>query len=63
MPEPDESLDLIWGAKNIAKEIRRTEQQTRHMIAAGNLPMVKWVGSRCCASRKKLIAFFMEDAA
>ncbi|WP_371687652.1 hypothetical protein [Shinella sp. JR1-6] len=59
----DGSIDLIWGAAEIAKVINRTERQTYHMIQSGHLPMVKQVGERYVASRAKLIAFFMEDAA
>jgi predicted DNA-binding transcriptional regulator AlpA len=57
------SLDLVWGVAVIAKLIGRTERQTYHMINSGHLPMVKQVGERYVASRAKLIAFFMEDAA
>ncbi|KSV72923.1 hypothetical protein N182_28765 [Sinorhizobium sp. GL2] len=57
------SLDLIWGVGEIANLIGRTERQTYHMIQSGHLPMVKQVGERYVASRSKLIAFFMEDAA
>ncbi|MCX5579441.1 hypothetical protein [Kaistia terrae] len=56
-------LDLIWGVEGIGKLIGRTYQQTYHMIRGGQLPMVKQVGERYVASRSKLIAFFMEDAA
>jgi hypothetical protein len=33
------------------------------MITSGKLPMVKKIGERYVASRAKLVAFFMEDAA
>lgn len=56
-------LDLIWGVEEIAKLIGRTERQTYHMIKAGHLPVVKQVGERYVASRSKLVAFFLEDAA
>ena len=56
-------LDLVWGVQAIADIIGRTYQQTYHMIASGNLPMVRQVGERYVVSRAKLIAFFMEDAA
>lgn len=56
-------LDLIWGVAEISKLIGRTERQTYHMIQSGHLPVVKQVGERYVASRAKLIAFFMEDAA
>ena len=58
-----EQIDLIWGVEAIGKLIGRTARQTYHMIQSGNLPMVKQVGERYVASRAKLIAFFMEDAA
>ncbi len=63
MDRKDEALDLIWGVSEIAKMIGRTERQTYHMIQSGNLPVVKQIGERYVASRSKLIAFFMEDAA
>ncbi len=56
-------MDLIWGVAEIAKVISRTERQTYHMIQSGHLPVVKQVGERYVASRSKLVAFFMEDAA
>jgi hypothetical protein len=56
-------LDLIWGVEDIGKLIGRNYQQTYHMIRSGKLPMVKQVGERYVASRAKLVAFFMEDAA
>lgn len=59
----EDELDLIWGVEEIGKIIRRNYQQTYHMIRSGRLPMVKQVGERYVASRKKLIAFFVEDAA
>ncbi len=60
--EPD-PIDLIWGIGPIGKLIGRSYQQTYHMVRSGQLPMVKQVGERYVASRSKLIAFFMEDAA
>lgn len=62
MTDRDE-LDLIWGVGPIGKLIGRTYQQTYHMIQSGHLPMVKQVGERYVASRRKLVAFFLEDAA
>jgi hypothetical protein len=56
-------LDLIWGVEDIGKLIGRNYQQTYHMITSGKLPMVKKIGERYVASRSKLVAFFMEDAA
>jgi len=63
MQAKSEELDLIWGIEEIGKLIGRNYQQTYHMVRGGKLPMVKQVGERWVASRGKLIAFFMEDAA
>lgn len=63
MSDESKNLDLIWGVEGIGQLIGRTYQQTYHMIQSGHLPMVKQVGERYVASRAKLIAFFMEDAA
>ncbi|TIT10817.1 MAG: hypothetical protein E5W74_15195 [Mesorhizobium sp.] len=61
--ENPEELDLIWGVEEIGKLIGRNYQQTYHMIRSGKLPPVKQIGERYVASRRKLVAFFMEDAA
>jgi len=63
MESQTDGLDLIWGVEAIGNLIGRTYQQTYHMIQSGHLPMVKQVGERYVASRAKLVAFFMEDAA
>lgn len=63
MTSDEKDMDLIWGAGKIGKLIGRTYQQTHHMIRSGHLPMVKQVGQRYVASRRKLIEFFTEDAA
>ena len=62
MNDKAEVLDLVWGAEEIAKLIGRTPQQVFHMLRTGRLP-AKQVGGLWVASRAKLIAFFMEDAA
>ncbi len=63
MSPPENKLDLIWGVEEIGKLIGRNFSQTYHMITSGKLPMVKKIGERYVASRSKLVAFFMEDAA
>lgn len=63
MEKKTEALDLIWGVEDIGRLIGRTYQQTYHMIQSGHLPMVRQVGERYVASRQKLVAFFMGDAA
>lgn len=62
MKKEDDHLDLVWGIENIGKLIGRSVPQTYHMLTNGKLPARK-VGERWVASRQKLIAFFMEDAA
>ena len=61
MPElNDESgaaLDLIWGAKAIAKTIHRTPRQVNHLLDQGVLPARK-VGGRWCVSLAELARFF-----
>ncbi len=57
-----ESLDLVWGIKEIARFIGRTERQAFYMASEGKIP-VKQVGGRWVASKQKLIDFFMGDAA
>ena len=56
------TLDLIWEVAEIAKEIRRTQRQTYHLLSTGKLPGKK-VGDRWVVERKQLIAFFAGDAA
>ncbi|TPM34118.1 DNA-binding protein [Mesorhizobium sp. B2-2-2] len=56
------SIDLVWGAANIGKEINQKARQTFHMLEAGLLPAKK-VGNRWVAERGKLRTFFTEDAA
>lgn len=57
-----QSLDLIWGAEEIAKVIGRTTRSTWDMLDKGALPAKK-VNGRWVIERSKLFAFFMEDAA
>lgn len=55
-------IDLLWEVVEIAKVIGRTRRQTFHMLKKGEIPAKK-VGGRWVASRAKLVAFFLEDAA
>ncbi|WP_108461347.1 hypothetical protein [Devosia naphthalenivorans] len=63
MNEQTESLDLVWGAKNIAKVLGCTERATFHMLEAGDLPEATQIGRRWVASRKKLRERFEGQAA
>jgi hypothetical protein len=49
----DEAPDILWGAGEIAKFIRRSARQTFHLLEAGHLP-ARRVGNRWCASKKRL---------
>lgn len=60
--EHNENVDLLWEVEEIAKVISRTPRQTFHMLKNKQLPAKK-VGGRWVASRKKLIEFFLGDAA
>lgn len=57
--EPSASIDLVWGAAEIGKEIKRKPRQTFHMLEKGLLPARK-VGNQWVAERGKLRAFFLE---
>ncbi|MDK1377120.1 MULTISPECIES: helix-turn-helix domain-containing protein [unclassified Sinorhizobium] len=57
-----ETMDLIWGAEEIAKFIGRSQRAVFHMLDNGELPAKK-VGGRWVAERSQLIRFFMESAA
>jgi len=46
----------IWGVRNIAKVINRTERQTFYLIASGKLPSVRDVGGRKVSTPRKLRA-------
>ncbi|MET3926638.1 DNA-binding protein [Devosia sp. 2618] len=56
------TLDLLWGAENIAAYIGRTERQTKDALAKGHLPGRKCNG-RWVASRAELQRFFGQVAA
>lgn len=62
MTDTELHKDLIWEVTEIAKLIGRNERQTFHLLNSGQLPAKK-VGGRWVASRQKLIAFFLGDAA
>jgi hypothetical protein len=52
-----EPLELIWEVSEIARFIGRTERQTFHMLATGQIPAKK-IGARWVADRKSLERFF-----
>jgi len=56
------SMDLLWGAEEIAKFIGRSRRSVFDMLEKGVLPAKK-VNGRWVVERSKLIAFFLETAA
>lgn len=59
----ENSLDLVWGAKAIAKLIGRTERVVFHMLENGHLPGARQIGGRWVIERSKLVAVFTGEAA
>jgi hypothetical protein len=51
--EPDLADDLIWGIKNIAQEINRTERQTHYLADQKLIPAFK-VGNLWAARRSAI---------
>ena len=52
-----QAIDVLWGAEEIAKAIKRTPRQVNHMLSTRALPAKK-VAGRWCASRAELAKFF-----
>ena len=52
-----ESLDLLWGVREIARFINRTERQCYEALTKGELPG-RQVNHRWVASKKALREFF-----
>jgi len=55
--QPDLTADILWGAKEIGRFIRRSEKVVWNMHQRGQIPTFMWAG-RICARRSKLINFF-----
>lgn len=55
-------LDLVWEVEAIAKVIKRTNRQTYHMLATGQLPAKK-VGGKWVSSRGALMNHFEKSFA
>jgi hypothetical protein len=49
--------ELLWGARAIATEIKRTPRQTIHLLETGKLPAKK-VGRTWCAHKRVLRGYF-----
>lgn len=61
-PESQESLDLIWGAKDIARVIGKPVRATFHLLESGQIPGRK-IGRQWVVSRKQLAAHFEGEPA
>ncbi|WP_173088937.1 DNA-binding protein [Devosia sp. 1635] len=53
-----EPLDLVWGARAIARLIGKTERATFAMLEAGYLPGARKVGIQWVVSRSALAEHF-----
>ncbi|TIL59248.1 MAG: DNA-binding protein [Mesorhizobium sp.] len=62
MEDELESSDIVWEVANIAKVIGREQRTTFHLLTTGQLPAKK-IGGRWVASRRKLLAAVLGDAA
>lgn len=62
MTKQETPTDLAWGVGEIAAVVERDERATYHLLARGQLPARK-VGGRWVASRARLRAFLMGEAA
>jgi hypothetical protein len=58
-----DSLDLVWGADNIATAIRRTLSETYTLLERGHIPCARKIGKQWCVSRRSLAALFNVSAA
>jgi hypothetical protein len=62
LSQATEEADLVWGADEIARIIKRDNRATYHLLSKGVLPVRK-IGGRYCGSRRKLLAFLTGDVA
>ena len=53
----DDCIDLIWGARAIAKRIRRSEHQTFYLLSKGYIPARK-IGDSWVVSERELRKLF-----
>ena len=58
----DQRLDLVWGAEAIAAEIGVGIRRAFYLLEKGSIPAKK-VQGRWVVERRKLQAFFTEEAA
>ena len=53
MTEVTENTDLLWGAREIAKYIRREEGTVQDLLKRGDIPARK-IGKLWCSTKKEL---------
>jgi hypothetical protein len=59
----DNALDLVWGAKEIGREINRTAPQTHYMLERGLIRCARKVGDRWVCDRPDLRREFSKPSA
>jgi hypothetical protein len=59
--QPQQTLDLVWGAENIGRIINRSTRQTFHLLAKGEITGARKVGSSWVVSRSALRNQFCAD--
>jgi hypothetical protein len=59
--QPNDDLDLLWGAEEIGKALGRSMRATYEILDKGEIPAKKLNG-RWVISRKRLVSFFTEAA-
>jgi len=57
-----QALDLVWGARAIARLIGKSPRATFHLLESGRIPARK-IGAQWVASRKTLEEHFQGAAA
>jgi hypothetical protein len=62
MSKEEEKLDLVWGAKGIAKEINRTATQTHYLLSSGAIQCARQVGKQWVCDRRDLRREFCRPA-
>ena len=60
--EANESLDLIWGAEGIGKEIGRNTRQAFFLLEKGLINGARKVGGRWVADRGKIREMFLDSS-
>jgi hypothetical protein len=54
-------LDLIWGSREIGKDLNIPGARVQRLHDEGKLPFVKKVGGQLCAERGAMRRYFIGD--